>query len=77
MMLPVAAGIGGGGQWRCIPIGVNQLLLHFLRPNVCPGLPGLQPVLVVQPLMAGCDTRLNRQRWHQAGNSTQATCNFP
>lgn len=62
MMLPVAVGIGDGGQWWTIPIGVNQLLLHFLRPSVCPGLFGLRAVLVMQPLVAGRDTRLNIHR---------------
>lgn len=75
-MLPVAAGIGDGGQWCSSAMGNNQLCLHFLRPNVCPG---LQPVLAMQPLMAGGDTRLNTAlapgREFQAGN-TQFSMRF-
>lgn len=62
MMLPVTVGIGDGGQWWSIPIGVNQPLLHFLRPKLCPGLSGLRAVLVMQPSMAGRDTGLNIHR---------------
>lgn len=62
------------------PDRLNQLLLHFLWPSICPGLSGLRTVLAIQPSMVGCDTRLNITvlapgREFQAGN-TQFSMRF-